>query len=101
MVTFALSPEAALPPESPPPQAVSVRGSATAARAAANRIRNDGISSSFRLMLQDLAEKVFGAIALGIGEEFLRLGRFDDCSVGHEHHSVGRPSRETHFVGHH
>src|SRR3978361_627604 len=101
MTIFDLSPDAALPPLSPPPQAVMERGSAIAtATAAAIRTENRNIRVPFgkASVVEDLAEEVLGTIGFRIGEEFLGLGVLDDRALGHEDDAVGRAPREAHLV---
>ena len=48
----------------------------------------------------DLAEKGFGAFRLGVIEERLRGGVFDDSAGIHKDDSVRHLAREAHFMGH-
>src|SRR3978361_1083985 len=101
MTIFALLPDAALPPLSPPPQAVMERGSAIAtATATAIRTENRDIRVPFAeaSVVEDLAEEVLGTIGFRIGEEFFGLGVLDDRALGHENDAIGRAPGEAHLV---
>src|ERR1700733_8090318 len=101
MTILSLVPDAALPPLSPPPQAVMARGSAIAtATAAAIRRENRDIRVPFAKasVVEDLAEEVLGTIGFRIREELFWLGVLDDGALGHEDDAVGRAPCEAHLV---
>src|SRR4051812_38919701 len=74
------------------------------AMAAATRTLRDGMFDSFRRasmlsVLENLAEKVFGAIGFRVSEELRRLRGLDDRSAVHENDAVGGAAGETHLMG--
>src|SRR6516165_11417016 len=58
-----------------------------------------GLSLTRALVREDLAQEQFGAVALGVGKEFLGRSAFDDLAAVHEDHRVGDSAREPHLVG--
>ncbi len=49
-------------------------------------------------MLQDLAEKELGSLALWVSEKLVRLILFHDPAIVHEQDTIGNGSGETHLM---
>ena len=51
-------------------------------------------------MAENLGQKVFGAVALRVVEEVVRVVLLDDLALVHEDHAVGHGFGKAHFVRH-